>query len=178
MDRVERRARLGEAGFTLLETMIAMAIMMVAFASILMVESSSINTSGKAKQMNVITMLAKNLMVETEYSFEGKTFDEYKKEESGTFPEPYQDFSWKREVKEVKFPELGAGGSGSSSGDKGEALAQDEASRQLTQLLTKYLSQSVREVTVTIKVKRGTGEQSYAVSTYWVDLNHEFALSQ
>jgi prepilin-type N-terminal cleavage/methylation domain-containing protein len=179
MPATDRQAGLGEAGFTLLETMIAMAIMMVAFASILMVESSSINTSVKAKQMNVVTMLAKNLMVETEYSFEGKTFDEYKKEESGTFPEPYQDYSWKREVKEVKFPDLGSGSAKASASDKsGDAAAQDEASRQLTKLLTQFLSKATREVTVTIKFKRGSGEQSYSIATYWVNLNHEFQLSE
>ena len=72
------------AGFTLLETMIAMAIMMVAFSSILMVESSSINSSMRTKQLNVVAMLAKNIMVESEYLFEGKTFDEFKKEETGS----------------------------------------------------------------------------------------------
>ena len=167
---------LGSAGFTMLETMIAMAIMMVAFASILMVESASINTSTKAKQMNVVSMLAKNLMVETEYSFEGKTFDEYKKEDAGTFAEPFQDYNWKRVVKEVEFPELQMGGGGDKNKDADSQ--QDAAAQQLTKLLTQFLSKAIREVTVTVSWKKGTGEQNFTLSTYWVDLNHEFQLSQ
>ena len=55
-------------GFTLLEVMIAMAIMMVAFTAILMVESNSLNTSSRSKQMNLISMLAKNLISPAEFN--------------------------------------------------------------------------------------------------------------
>ena len=48
----------------------------------------------------------------------------------------------------------------------------------LTKLVTNFLSKALREVTVTISWKKGAGEQSYAVTTYWVDLNHEFQLSE
>jgi general secretion pathway protein I len=167
-----------EAGFTLLETMIAMGIMLIAFASILMVQSASLNTATKARQMNTVAMLAKNLMVETEYSFEGKTFDEYKKEDKGQFPDPWQDYSWTREVKEVKFPELStAKGTSADKGGKDEG-GENEAARQLTKLLTQFLSKAVREVNVTITWKKGTGSQSYTVTTYWVNLNQEFQLSE
>ncbi len=157
-------------GFTLLETMIAMSIMVVAFGSILMVESASINTSTKAKQMIVVAMLAKRTMIESEYKFEGKTFAEFKKEESGTFEEPWRDYQWTRLVKEIEFPQLAIG---SGSGD-GETTAVET----MTKLLTKFLSKAVREVTVKITWKKGSGEQSFAVSTYWVDLNHAMALSE
>lgn len=157
-------------GFTLLETMIAMTIMVIAFSSILMVESASINTSTKAKQMIVVAMLAKRTMIESEYKFQGKTFEEFKKEEAGEFEEPFKDYKWTRIVKEIEFPQLAVG---SGSGD-GETTVVET----LTKLLTKFLSKAVREVTVTIRWKKGSGEQSYAVSTYWVDLNHEMALSE
>lgn len=44
----------------------------------------------------------------------------------------------------------------------------------VSNLVSKYLSQAVREVTITISWKRGAGEQHYSISTYWVDLNHDF----
>ena len=179
----KRPLKLGQAGFTLLETMIAMAIMMIAFSAILMVESASINTSAKAKQMNVVAMLAKNKMIESEFDYEGKTFDEYKKEDSGSFPDPNQDYSWKREVKEVTFPDISGGGgkddsSSNSSASSGAQASSAEQAAMFTKLLTQFLSKAVREVTVTISWKRGQGSQSYSVSTYWVNLNNEFQLSQ
>jgi type II secretion system protein I len=174
------------AGFTLLEVIIALAIMVIAFAAILSVESSSINASARAHQMNIVAMLAKDQMVETESGFLGKTFDEVKKEDHGAFPEPYQDYSWNTSVKEIEFPALninalGGGGSGDQSGNSsngGDQGQNEEMVETVSKLITQYLSQAVREVTVTINLKKGGGEQHFSVTTYWVDLNHEFQLSQ
>lgn len=170
-----------EHGFTLLETMIAMGIMLVAFASILMVESASIESSIKARQMNVVSMLAQNAMIEAELEFQGKPFNEVKEEESGQFDEPYQEYTWTRKIKEIKFPSLNlnAGGGGGESEDGGGGDSDNTRQGEtLTKLLTNYLSKAIREVTVTVTWKRGEGQRSYSLSTYWVDLNHEFALSE
>ncbi|MGK5090222.1 hypothetical protein WDW86_21955, partial [Bdellovibrionota bacterium FG-2] len=58
-------------------------------------------------------------------------------------------------------------------GEAGGGMAE-----MVTKLLTKYLSKSLREVALTVFWKRGTGEQSFTVSTYWVDLTHEFELTE
>jgi hypothetical protein len=121
--------------------------------------------------MNIVGMLARNQMIDTEYKIEGKTFDEVRKDESGTFPSPYQDYRWKTVIKELKFPALISGGKGSDSG-------QNQATELLTKLTTNFLSKAIRQVTVTIFWKRGTAEQSFSLSTYWVDLNYEFKLSE
>ncbi|HLD99902.1 MAG TPA: prepilin-type N-terminal cleavage/methylation domain-containing protein [Bdellovibrionota bacterium] len=162
-----------KSGFTLLETMIAMAIMMVAFASILAVESGSINASNRAKQLNIVAMLAKNQMIEAEYEIEGKTFEEVKKKDGGNFAQPYQDYRWTMEIKEIKFPSLNFGGSKASGGEDDGGIT-----GLMTKLLTNYISKAIRELTVTIFWKKGPGEQSFSVSTYWVDLNHEFELQE
>lgn len=170
------------SGFTLLEVMIAMAIMLVAFASILMVESASLNTSAKSKQMNVVAMLAKNEMVQAENEFTGKKFDEIKKEQSGSCPEPYKEYTCSRVIKEVELPNLSLSGSGNGSGTGDTSTDNNSSNTQIqetmTKLVTKYLSKAVREVTVTISWKKGTGEQKYSISTYWVDLNSDFSLSE
>ncbi len=165
-------------GFTLLETMIAMTIMLLAFASILMVQSSSMNTSAKAKQMNVVGMLAKNALLKTEVEMTGKKFSELQEETSETFEEPFQDYTWVRTVKEITFPNL----SGLLNAGKQEDKSTDEQAGaaqmmdQMTKLMTNYISKAIREVTITIKWKRGSGEQQYVVAMYWVDLNSEFQL--
>ncbi|MBC7692457.1 MAG: type II secretion system protein [Methylotenera sp.] len=171
------------SGFTLLETMIAMTIMLMAFASILMVESSSVRTSAKAKQMNVVAMLARNEMVKFENDFEGKPFAEVKKDETGQFKPPFQDYTWVHTVREMKFPAMnmsGGGGTAKSgtSGDKVDTGGTDQIAELLTKLITQYFSDAIREATVTIKWKRGASEQSFSVSTYWVDLNHEFKFTE
>lgn len=171
---------LSQAGFTLLETLIAITIMTLAFASILMVQSNAIQSSARAKQMNVVAMLAKNVMVQSELEIEGKTFDEVKKEHTEQFKEPFQDYTWTRIIKEIEFPSLGAsggGGGGANGGGASDDAGQDQMSEQLTKLVTQFFSKAVREVTVTVSWKQGKGEKSFSLSTYWVDLNHEFQLS-
>ena len=171
-----------ESGFTLLESVIAMAIMVVAFTSILVVESGSIDAAARAKQTNIVAMLAKNTMVDIEYKFQGKTFDEFKKEDSGNFPEPYQDYKWKSSVKEITFPTLNvaalASGGANDSGGSAQPDESGNLAELLAKLLTNFLSKAIREVTVTVTWKKGTGEQNFSVSTYWVNLNHEFQLSE
>jgi hypothetical protein len=48
----------------------------------------------------------------------------------------------------------------------------------MTKLITKFLSQSIREVRLTLTWKQGAGESSFTLTTWWVDLNHEFSLSE
>jgi len=172
-----------ENGFTLLETIIALAIMVIAFASILSIESNSISATEKARQLNTVAMLAKNKMVETEYAIEGRAFDEVKKEDGGAFNAPFEDYRWKTEVKEIKFPSLnfsGGGGQGKDAGSSGNSNSNSggqDLGDLMTKLVTQYLSKALREVSVTIIWKKGSSDQQFALSTYWVDLNHEFQIT-
>jgi general secretion pathway protein I len=168
--------KLTNAGFTLLEVVIAMAIMTIAFSSILAVEGGSIRASVRAKRMNIVSMLIKNQMVDAEYKIEGKTFDEVPKEESGTFPDPFQDFRWKRTIKELKFPNIAAG-IGAQPGQGGGG-GESQMGETISRLMTNFLSKAIRELTVTITWKQGTTDQSYSISTYWVNLNNEFKLTE
>ncbi len=157
-----------KSGFTLLEVMIAITIMVIAFAAILSSQSSSINLTMKTKELNIAAWLAHNVMVESEHLYEGKPLEELPKEESESFPAPFNKYKWKREIKEVKFPDL----SSFSTGKDGEGVP--EPVRILTQAITKYLSKSLRELVVQVSWERGKGTQKIELSTYLVDLNAEF----
>lgn len=166
-------------GFTLLEVVIALAIMTVAFGSILAVQGGAVNASARAKQMNIVSMLAKNKMVETEFKIQGKAFDEVQKTEGGTFEPPYEDFTWRSVIKEVKFPRINFSGGGGSGADKGKENNQSaEMVEMISKLITTHLSKSLREVTVTVAWKQGTKEQTFDLQTFWVDLNHEFSATE
>jgi prepilin-type N-terminal cleavage/methylation domain-containing protein len=168
-----------DAGFTLLEVIIAMAIMVLALSSILAIESGSINASARAKQMSVVAMLARNEMIMAEFDLEGKTFDEVEKEKTGQFSAPYSDYSWKRTVKEVNFPPINPA-AGATEGGQSSANDQDNSANveTMAKLITNYLSKAMREITISVVWKKSGKEQSFTVATYWVDLNHAFDLSQ
>lgn len=174
-----RLPRLGDrSGFTLLEVIIAITIMVMAFASILAVEHNSINATTRARELNVVTMLARSKMVELEYKVEGKTFDEIRKEEQGNFTPPHENYHWKTEIKEIKFPNMNLGGGGGKEGSASGDDSGNQFAELLMKLVTNYFTKAIREMVVTISYKRGPGDMSYSVSTYWVDLNHEFETSE
>ncbi|MFZ9595084.1 MAG: type IV pilus modification PilV family protein [Bdellovibrionia bacterium] len=170
-------------GFTLLEVMIALAIMALGFGAILATEGASIQASTRAKEMNTVAMLARNQMVETEIKLEGKRFEEVKKEERGTFKEPFSDYSWTRVIKEVKLPNLGnllssqPSSSSNSQNFAGSDQAKGDSTQQVFSMLSKYLEKALREITITISWSRGGKPQSFSLSTYWVNLNHEMQLT-
>ena len=115
-------------------------------------------------------------MVETEFSLEGKTFEEVPKEKSGTFESPYQDYRWQTKIKELSFPSL-LGGSGSGSGDGKDAQGANQGADMVAQIISANLSKAIRQVTVTVLWKQGAKEKSFSLSTFWVNLNHELSLS-
>jgi len=159
-----------DSGFTLLEVLIAMSIMVVSFGAILSIESSAINVTNRAKQTNTVAMLLKNALTQTELEIEGKTFEEVQKEKTTPFDAPFSDYSWSWKVKEVEFPNLVP----NSGGDSGK----DQSSEQFGRVGTKFLSKALREVEVSVIWKKSEKTQSVSASTYWVDLNHEMALTE
>ncbi len=80
------------SGFTLLEVLIALAILITAFGAIFMVQAGAISATEKARRMNVVAMLAKNKMVEAEMEFEGKDFNEVAAKKNGKFEPPHDDY--------------------------------------------------------------------------------------
>ncbi|NDD91145.1 type II secretion system protein [bacterium] len=167
------RNRQQSSGFTLLEVLIAMFIMVIAFGSIFSIQSSAIQVTNRAKETNTVAMLLKNAMVKAELDVEGKSFEEVKKEEAGSFESPFQDYSWSRKIKELEFPNLVP-----SAGGEDSQGSQDQSSDLMGKLVTKFLSKAVRQVEVTVKWQKAGREQSVSTSTFWVDLNHEMALSE
>lgn len=149
--------------------------MTVTFASILMVESNSIQAVTRTKILNVVSMLIQTTLTETEYLIENKQFTEVKDEETGTYPEPYQDYSWKRKIKELEFPDLSTA-LNNSEGEEKQPNQQTDILQTMNRLLTNFLSKAMREVTVSV-IWNTTGKpEEFSVSFYWVNLNAEIPL--
>jgi prepilin-type N-terminal cleavage/methylation domain-containing protein len=170
------------AGFTLLEVMIAIAILVIAMTGIVVAENGALDTLIRTKRMSTVAMLAKNIMIEAEREVEGKSFTEVSLETTGNFEEPFADFSWERKIKEITFPNLldpaSMQGGGEKAAYSGIANPVDAGAERIVKIATNFLSKASREITITIKWKEKGEDQSYSVSEYWVDLNHEFQLSE
>jgi prepilin-type N-terminal cleavage/methylation domain-containing protein len=165
-------------GFTLLEVMIAMTIMLISFASILAVQGNSLSTTFKARELNVVAMLAKRGMSMTEVEISGKKFNEMKAEESGVFEAPHQDYSWTRKIKEVKLPDIVSALASKKENASDEETKNNALLEQMGKLVTNYLSKALREVIFTVRWQHDGQERTFDVTMYWVDFDSDFSLTQ
>ncbi len=87
-------------GFTLLEVMVAVAIMATVLVVLIGLNNSSMQKVMLAEHITTATMLAKRTMVDTT-----STKPLLPLEEEGTYPEEeFKDYTWKKTVSTTPFP--------------------------------------------------------------------------
>lgn len=125
------------SGFSLLEILIAVAILSTSLVILLSGQGSSYLFSERAERITVATFLSRQRMAEIEIELEedlakNKLPDEVEK--MGEFEDPFEDFRWKYTIKKVEIPVA-------ETGEEGNALVM-----QYVKGLMQRLSDSVREV--------------------------------
>lgn len=118
-------------GATLLEVMVAMAILATAYVALIGTQSGSIELSTYSKQITVATFLAQTLLEESEERLTREGFPDMDEEEEGDFEElGYPGFVWRLEINKVELP-IGAafehlltsfGGGDDEEGNSGGSL--------------------------------------------------------
>jgi general secretion pathway protein I len=94
-----------QRGFTLLEMMIAVAILSGALTWITVGVSRNIKAENHAKMMTAATFLAREKMVDLEDELYEKGFGEFEKEQNGSFDDKgFSRFSWRALVDKVELP--------------------------------------------------------------------------
>jgi general secretion pathway protein I len=85
-------------GFTLMEVMIAMAILAIALVTIFQSQSQSISMTGNSRFLTTASLLAQGKMAEIEMMNMGNV-----KTDSGDFGDGFPDYTWRVEVKDTEF---------------------------------------------------------------------------
>lgn len=86
-------------GFTLLEVMVALAILAGALLTIAQIVSSSLRNEIRAQRLDVATLLARTKMVELEEWYERVGFKDFDEGDEGDFEAlGHSDVKWKTEV--------------------------------------------------------------------------------
>lgn len=140
--------------------MVSVAILALSLIVLFSFQGNTMLASGRAEQVTIATMLARQKMVELELELEkgmqaGEFPDERSEEEQ--FDTPFEDFRWKMKIKKVDLPMPGSGEEGG---------LQSLLARQLTQ----EISKAVREVRFTVVWDELGEEQSIQVVTHIVKL--------
>ncbi len=171
-------------GFTLLEVMVALAILAASLVAISEVVGGALRNHVRARQLDVATLLARTKMVEAQAELERKGFRDFDDSSEGTFEEEgHPEVRWKLEVRRPTV-ELGPEGvfralSGKSLDellpppDQAPQLAPVRASMSamIQPLLTQIgeqIKKTVREVRLTVTWEEGRKTESFDVTTHLV----------
>ncbi len=86
-------------GFTLLEVMVALAVLALALTAVSDVVGGALHNHVRARQLEVATMLARGRLAEAEATFEEDGFRDFDQTEEGTFEdEGHPEVTWKLEA--------------------------------------------------------------------------------
>lgn len=174
--------RYGAAGFTLLEVMIAMAVLALSLTSMLTSQMASLRATRYAQTITSVAFLADYQLIETEYIVrkEGGWVLEDKFYE-GTFADQgWPDIKYKCIVDFLKLPEyteLRAAKDTSDRENRGESSmyyksAGDQAFTALGMVWTpvkQAIERSIRKVKCTVTWKSGGQDEEFIVNTFWAD---------
>ena len=185
-------------GFTLLEVMIAVAILGLSLTAIFSSEVGAANVAARARRQNVAATLARCKMGEIEQvvGIEGLPAIEKKDTDNCCEHAPVEGFECDWLIERIILPEFGA------QGDEDEEVSsQDRSNRRLTEaydevnsqggtpqdvvagqagnlavlalqigfpILKPFLEEQVRRATVTVRWKEGPNERGFDVTQYLV----------
>jgi general secretion pathway protein I len=179
-----RRAR----GFTLLEVMIALAILAGALLTVSEIVGASLRSHVRSRQLDVATLLARGKLAELEDEYERRGFRDFDETEEGTFEEdghaeirftvevvkPEVELSPDRILQmltgeegglEALFGPAPEPGGGPQTTFPGAAALGPALQLQLTQL-GEQVKKSVRELRLTVSWPDGKRDGSFTVVTH------------
>ena len=91
----------GNAGFTLLEVMVALLIIATSFVTLLHTRNQSVTTADYAKRATVATLLASERMSDIEHGDFPDTG-----EDSSNFGDDYSEYRWKTSVSDTAYENI------------------------------------------------------------------------
>ncbi|MES1165498.1 MAG: prepilin-type N-terminal cleavage/methylation domain-containing protein [Verrucomicrobiota bacterium] len=177
MTRVARRR---EAGFSLLEIMVAIAILSITLVVLLSIVTNNIRATNHAKMTTAATFLARTKMVDIEDQILDVGFSDTTETAVGTFKElGYPQFRWETTVERIELPaDMGQRAKDQATDDTKDAK---DPMSMLTGIMGSMMSsfiepvriglqESVRKVTVRVLWnEHGRQDQSFEVVQYLTD---------
>lgn len=174
------------AGFTLLEVMIAMAVLAVSMTSLMTSQMQNLQATRQAQQLTSIAFLAQYQIIETEYVVrkEGGWVLEDKKYEGYFADQGWPDVKYQCIVDFLTIPDyskLRAAKDDSkraakdAAGDGSSMYYQNAGDKAFTALglvwpvVKQAIERSIRKVKCTIYWKEGNLPKEYSIYTFWAD---------
>lgn len=149
-------------GFTLIEVVLAMMIMASGLFILVNSWAGTYNRLHKTQIKVQMAALLERKVVELQREYDGKSLDSIPEEKTDDFGSDAADYSWKMESKKLEVPDL------TSSLISREGGA-DQTMLMIMKTFTDHLSNSIKEIKVTVYHKDGKKKQDDSVTFYMVD---------
>lgn len=181
-----------QSGFTLIEVMIALAILATALTILLRGAAINVSSSQRAQIMTAATELARSKMYDIEETLLEKGFGELEEDEEGDFEdEGWPQIKWKYQIVKIELPNVEAmqgfggegeegeegqsggmlgglmgmaGGLGGEDGGAGAGLISSQF-----ELFSNIMEESIRKVHLTIDYKVAGSKEEFSVDCYFTD---------
>lgn len=162
-----RRRQTG-SGFTLLEVMVAIAIMALAMGVITEIEAHAIEKTNDAKAYVVSTLLLRGKILDVQQKLAEDGFGDFAKVLEGDFSEEgYPGFRWAARVRKLEVPiPTDVGGAGANQAKEGSGGLSLATLAPMLQNVGSVLENSVRELEVRVLWMDGTYQRHVAVVTH------------
>ncbi len=157
-----------QAGFTLIEVLIAMMIMAGGILVIAQAWSGNFMRIRKSGIYYDAATLLERKMVETEAKYKIKPIAEIPENDGGDFGKDYPQYRWEMKSKDLKLPDLSSLLIGKDSGA-------DEMMINMIKQVTEFLSTAIKEVKISVFIKRGKKELEFNAVQYFIDWDKDFA---
>lgn len=175
-----------DAGFTLLEVMIAMAVLAVSMTSLMTSQMQNLRATRQAQQLTAIAFLAEYQIIEIEYVVrkEGGWVLEDKKYEGYFADQGWPEIKYQCIVDFIEIPDyskLRAAKDDSkraakdAAGDGSSMYYQNAGDKAFTALgmvwpvVKQAIERSIRKVKCTVHWKDGNVPNEYSIYTFWAD---------
>ena len=184
-----------DGGFTLLEVMVALAILAGALVLVGTGIAQNVRQATHARQLRIAALLMRQRMAQVETDLYQSGFSDFAEEDSGNFADAgFPQFRWVTHADKVELPaDLASSAAdasrkladatsslGQSTNANTKALAQAADSSMMSTLLSSFggvveqvrlaMEDSVRRVTTTIYWMEPPREEKFEVTAYYVDI--------
>lgn len=143
-------------GFSLLEVLIAVAILAIAFLTLINFQGQTMFRLSRAEKLTQATFLARHQMAETILQIEKEFIQQRvfpdEKSDRGDFDKPYENFKWEWNLRTVAIP--------TPEGEEGGMMG------SMMRMVAGQIKEMVREVKLTVSWEELGKERKIDVTTH------------